>query len=242
MIEVFNEYVNAYDMNNPKIRLKYDHSFRVMDLSLKYAKILGFNEEDTLLAGQIGLLHDIGRFEQARKYNTLNDLGSIDHADLGVKILFEDNLIDKFNIDRKNYEIIKKTIKNHNKYEIQARLNERELLHAKLIRDTDKLDILYNAAYLNHLDLTTTSEGISPLVLDDILNRRCVKSENVRNNNDRIVRFLAFVFNIYNDECLKEISEHIKIVYERLEYKQKFEEVYNLIMDYIEERIGQNVR
>ena len=148
MIEVFNEYVNNYDMDNPKIKLKYDHSIRVAELSLKYARKLGFYEEDINLAYIIGLLHDIGRFEQAKRFDSFVDLETIDHADLGCEILFEQNIIKKFDIDEKYYEIIKKVIRNHNKHEIEPGLNEQELLHAKLIRDTDKLDILYNMAYL----------------------------------------------------------------------------------------------
>ena len=35
----------------------------------------------------IGLLHDIGRFEQVKVYDTFSDIDSIDHADYGVEIL-----------------------------------------------------------------------------------------------------------------------------------------------------------
>ena len=101
MIEVFNEYVNNYDIENPKIKLKYDHSIRVMELSLKYAKKLNFSQEDINLAYMIGLLHDIGRFEQAKRFDNFVELETIDHADLGCKILFEENLIKKFDIDEK---------------------------------------------------------------------------------------------------------------------------------------------
>ena len=46
MIEEFNKYVSNYDLNNKDIRLKYNHSFRVMELSEKYANLLGLYEED----------------------------------------------------------------------------------------------------------------------------------------------------------------------------------------------------
>ena len=119
MLEVFNEYVSNYDMNNLKIKLKYDHSIRVMELSLKYARLLGFSEEDINLAYIIGLLHDIGRFEQAKRFDSYVDLETIDHADLGCEILFGENVIQKFDINEKYYEIIKKAITNHNKHEIE---------------------------------------------------------------------------------------------------------------------------
>ena len=42
-----------------------------------------------------GLLHDIGRFEQLKRYQSFIDSQTIDHANLGVTILFDDNLIEK---------------------------------------------------------------------------------------------------------------------------------------------------
>ena len=45
----------------------------------------------------------------------------------------------------KDDELIIKAVRNHNKYKIEEGLNERELLHAKIIRDADKLDIMYEA-------------------------------------------------------------------------------------------------
>ena len=44
----------------------------------------------------LGLLHDIGRFEQVKRYNTFNDSQSVDHAELGADILFKEGLIDRF--------------------------------------------------------------------------------------------------------------------------------------------------
>lgn len=59
-----------------------------MALNKKYAKLLGFNEEDIYLAEIIGLLHDFGRFEQLRKYHSYNDATTIDHADYSIEQLF----------------------------------------------------------------------------------------------------------------------------------------------------------
>ena len=38
-------------------------------------------------------------------------------------------------------EVILKAVKNHNKFEIENNLNDKELLFTKMIRDTDKIDI-----------------------------------------------------------------------------------------------------
>ena len=115
-IKEFDKFVSNYDIGNERIKLKYNHSYRVMKLSEKYSKKIGFSKEDIELAKIIGLLHDIGRFEQVKLYNTFNDKESVDHALLGVKLLFEDGLISKFWDKEEDYEIIKYSILNHNKY------------------------------------------------------------------------------------------------------------------------------
>ena len=92
----FEKYVKPYDIQNAKISRKIAHSYRVVDVIGTNCKSLNLTEEDIELAKLIGLLHDIGRFEQIRIYDTFSDKDSIDHANLGVKILFEDGLIRNF--------------------------------------------------------------------------------------------------------------------------------------------------
>lgn len=142
----FIEYVKKYDTNNENIKRKEQHSLRVMKICEKIAKELKLTEEKIRLAVLIGLLHDIGRFEQYTIYETFSDKLSVDHADLGEKILDNNNFIRDFIIDDKYDKIIKCAIRNHNKYEIQKEIDEQELLYAKIIRDADKIDILYETA------------------------------------------------------------------------------------------------
>ena len=103
--EAFSEYVKPYDITNGKVILKIEHTFRTVKVAKKIAEDLKLSQEQTLLAQLISLLHDIGRFEQLRIYNTFKDRQSIDHADLGVKILFEDGIIRKFIQDTKYDDI-----------------------------------------------------------------------------------------------------------------------------------------
>ena len=138
----FDEYVSNYDMKDPDINYKYYHSYRVMDIMELLAKKLNMNELDIHLAKVIGLLHDIGRFEQDKLYNSFKDT-KFDHGNFGVTILKENNFLDKFNIDKDDYEVVYKAIDNHNQFKINDNLTERELFFSKLIRDADKLDILY---------------------------------------------------------------------------------------------------
>ena len=104
--EAFDNYVKNYDMSNEKISLKYYHTYRVCEQSTSICKSLNLSKEDTDIAYLIALLHDIGRFEQIKVYDTFDDEKSIDHALFGCKILFEEGLIREFIIDDSYDEII----------------------------------------------------------------------------------------------------------------------------------------
>lgn len=89
----FQEYTDRYDSTDPKIKLKVNHTYRVADLCERIAKSLDLAQEDIDLAWLSGMLHDIGRFEQLRRYHTFSDAQSIDHAKFAVELLYEDGLI-----------------------------------------------------------------------------------------------------------------------------------------------------
>ena len=115
-IEEFKKYVANYDNLNPKVIFKREHSLRVMTEAKEIAKSLKLEKEEIDLATIIGLLHDIGRFEQVKRYNTFKDIKSIDHGNLGVEILKENLYIRKYIEEEKYDNIIFKAIENHNKF------------------------------------------------------------------------------------------------------------------------------
>lgn len=236
MIDEFINYVSNYDLNNIKIKLKYDHSIRVMNLMMKYAKELGFASYEVELASVIGLLHDIGRFEQLKRYDSFNDKETIDHATLGVKLLFEDNLIKKFWSNKDDYELIEFAIKNHNKLNIEKCNNEKFLKYAKLIRDTDKIDILYVYGVSDELKVRSENISISKPILNCIKDNKTVSYDLINNKNDELSISFSYIFDINYDICLKEFLYNLNILYNKLEYKEKFKEIYMLINEYVKDK------
>ena len=93
MLEAFENYISKYSLDQSYMKLKHDHSIRVMELMDKYAKELNYSEEDIEIAKLIGLLHDIGRFEQYKVFGNDKDHKTVDHADYSVVQLFEKNQI-----------------------------------------------------------------------------------------------------------------------------------------------------
>ena len=167
---VFKKCTDNYDTSDDKIKLKVDHTYRVAALSERIASSLGLGDDDTNLAWLIGMLHDIGRFEQWKNYGTFSDAESIDHAHYGVELLFEDGLIEKFasendtkdlkgtkdlketavkseNEEKETKEIseldiLRTAIWNHSAYRVEEGLTDRVKMFCNIIRDADKIDIL----------------------------------------------------------------------------------------------------
>ena len=91
--KTFQEYTDRYDSTNPKIKLKIDHTYRVANLCEQIAQSLELSAAEVDLAWLSGMLHDVGRFEQLRRYNTFSDAQSIDHARFAVEMLYDEGLI-----------------------------------------------------------------------------------------------------------------------------------------------------
>lgn len=144
VIDSFNEYTASYNLDDPKIRLKYEHTFRVADISEKIASsIPDMSNDDINLAWLIGMLHDIGRFEQVRRFGTFYDKDSVNHAMFGADLLFDNEKKDpRLIFDIPDPSIVETAIRNHSSYILPDNLTERELLFCNIIRDADKLDII----------------------------------------------------------------------------------------------------
>ena len=143
------------------------------------------SEEDTSLAKMIALLHDIGRFEQLKQFDSfLPD--TMDHAAYGVKILFDNaphqNLIRNFIPESDFDEIIRISIAKHSDFKLDGISDARTLLHAKIIRDADKLDncrVKLEDRLETFMDTSAEETGasaISPKVRDSILRHECILS------------------------------------------------------------------
>ena len=140
----FLDYVKNYDPEDPMIRHKVTHTFRVAGLAERIAASLGADGEGVDFAWLLGLLHDIGRFEQVRQYGTFIDSQSVDHAEFGADILFGQKLIEAFPAEGLPEEwrsIAETAIRLHNKLTLPEDLNDEMRMFCQILRDADKVDI-----------------------------------------------------------------------------------------------------
>lgn len=241
----FLKYVNNFDNTEYCIEQKKQHSLRVMEISKEIAEKLKLEKEKIELATLIGLLHDIARFEQYTIYRTFRDFDSIDHGDYGVQILEKD--IRKY-IDINQYdEIIKKAVKNHNKYKIEKGLNLEEELYAKIIRDADKLDIIYEAVdvfWKEKKEVQEIENGkLSEKMLEDFYSYKVANNINRISMADQILRFASFIFDI-NFKCSLEIlreNDNISKMIDRFNYQipeteEELKKIKQFANNYINEK------
>lgn len=136
---VFQEYLKDYDQNNDKVRLKIVHTYGVVKQAEEVCRRRNLDEETVSLAKIIALLHDIGRFEQLKQFDSFEPT-TMDHAAYGVQILFEEGMIRRFMPDDRWDEIIRTAIAKHSDFVLEGVSDPCALFHARLIRDADKLD------------------------------------------------------------------------------------------------------
>lgn len=182
--KVFAEYVRHYDAEDPKIRLKILHTYKVSELCEEIARdLFGTMEikevsaqENIDLAWLIGMLHDIGRFEQVRRYHTLIDAKSVSHAALGTRILFEEGMLARFitaESEDPDVRVLRAAIAYHSDYRIPGDMDERTRMFCQILRDADKLDIF-------RVNCETPLEDIYHITKEELLHAEV--SEDVMEN------------------------------------------------------------
>ena len=246
----FMKYVSGYDITNPNIDRKIYHSLRVMEYCKNIAESLNFNKEEIDLAILIGLLHDIARFEQYTLHQTFSDYKSgFDHGNIAVEILEKDNFIRKFIKDGKYDEIIKVSIKNHNKFEIEEGLDDKAEVYCKIIRDADKLDIFYEAIEMFWSTDEETQDIETGIVSEEYLNyvikeNPILRDGKKRSKLDAVIFVITLIFNLNFKYSFKYLLENkiVEKILDRFEYKNEkgknqVEEVKMIAVNYLKKNI-----
>ena len=245
----FKNFTKNYDITNDRIKVKIDHTYKVSKNSKEIAKSLNLSEEEIKLAELIGLLHDIGRFEQIKNYNTYLDKKSIDHATKALLILFTEGKIRNYIEENKYDNIIYKAIENHNKIKINDNLTKKEQLFCKIIRDADKLDI-YRIVTTKKIEnaVSIKTEDISKEILSDKIYNNFLKEEpilyqDIKTNIDNMVIWIAYIYDINFKETFNKIKQenYIEKIVKRVNFKdqktkERMEEIKEKANKYINQK------
>ena len=115
------------------MQLKRTHTAFVVRNATLIADGEGFAPEAREKALAAALLHDTGRYEQLRRYNTFRDSDSVDHAVFSYDIVREKGWVTD--------EDVLNAVLWHNRRELPGDMTPLAALAAHTVRDADKLDI-----------------------------------------------------------------------------------------------------
>jgi putative nucleotidyltransferase with HDIG domain len=236
------DYAEGYDRAN--IILKIEHSRRVAKDSYDIAKALQFDDSDCILAKIIGILHDIGRFEQYRRYGTFSDARSVDHAAFGIEIIKKHGILKE--LDDNDHEVAIKAVLYHNLLHLPEENNQRVILFARLLRDADKLDIFkvlteyYLIRHKNRnrtLELDLPENGdFSQEVYEAVMNKQDVDFKNIKNLNDFKLLQAGWIFKLYFAPAIKLFIDrnYFSIIKAALPKDPRSDEIIKKINTYLE--------
>lgn len=209
ILQAFSAYTSRFDASDLMIANKKNHTMHVACNCEWIAKECGLTKDDIDLAWLIGILHDIGRFEQVSRTGAYTD-SIIDHAEVGIRVLFHDGLIDEF-IDERISEI-KLAVLYHNRLDLPSGLLDREKCFCNIIRDADKID---NFRGFNENDFVSFHERslysvqhstISDTVLECFKNHSTIPHCLIKTDADFFLLPFALLFGIVY-ECSYELIE-----------------------------------
>lgn len=242
----FNRYVKGFKYDDPELQqnidLKEGHTKRVCAEILKIGKETGLDELQLNLAETIALLHDIGRFRQFSEFRTFSDRKSVDHAELGIRVLSEERVLDHLNAETR--ELIICTIRSHNKPALPEGKTDECLFFTKMLRDADKLDILrmltlyYNSRNRRRNDTLTLNlqdtPGYSKEVCNAVFNRKIVNLKHVKNLNDLKLLQLSWIFDVNFRATANYIMKYsyLEKIRSVLPDTQEISDIYNNIIRY----------
>lgn len=214
----FEKYTDDYDSTDEKVKLKIDHTYRVAELCERIAQAEGMDAADVDLAWLLGMLHDVGRFEQLRRYGTFIDADSIDHAQLGADILFgtgesEQGRIRDYVQGMEEDVLIETAIRVHNRYRVPEGLPARTEKLSHILRDADKIDILkVNVEVpLEEIYNTTTEElrnvEVSEAVMESFYEHKATLRDIRQTIVDHVVGHISLVYELVFPESLRITKE-----------------------------------
>ena len=159
------------------------------------------------------MLHDVGRFEQLRRYNTFNDAQSISHAALSASVLFDEGHIRDYIDDAAEDALLRTAVAWHSAFRLPEELDDRTRMFCQILRDADKIDILrVNVETPMEEIYNVSTEAlrqslVTPAVLDAFYEHHCILHSLKKWPADNAVGHASLVFELCYPESLRIVDE-----------------------------------
>lgn len=229
------------------LSLKEKHTFRVCSTIRTIASHLDISDDDINLAESIGLLHDIGRFEQFKKYGTFSDARSVNHGELGAEVLKKADILDDLPSDTK--ELIIFAVLNHNRLEPDNNVPDRYILFSNMLRDADKIDIyefFTSSVYGKEIPpehpiaLELPDEPLmTDEILESLLNKQVSNMKHLKYLNDLKLNQLSWIYDFNFHISLQIIKEknYIEKILTTLPQTEEILEISSMLSEFINNKI-----
>lgn len=226
----FSDYVRCFLDSPPEVHdnivLKLQHSIAVAREMEALARSLALDEAGVVLAKTMGLLHDVGRFQQFMQFRTFVDKRSVDHGRLGAEIIENHHTLN--GVDENIRHIVCWVLRVHNRNAMPPVPDKAYSFFGGMLRDADKLDIFritlsfyqsggYRGPSMG-LSGCSRSNAISPAVASAIQDRRMVDMDHVQSWQDTLMLRMSWVFDI-----------NFKPTFERLHQRKYLEALCRLL-------------
>ncbi len=241
-------YLGKDPVHDYYIRLKRGHSLRVCAIMRRLGRSLDLADEEIILAQAIGLLHDLGRFDQYDRYRTFRDPVSLDHGAYGADLIAANGLLGDLNAaDRK---VLLTAVRQHNKAALGDHLPDASRFWAGLVRDADKLDIwdvVTVRTIRNPPPACSAPDGrlsdaprVSPAVLEALRAQTCVPTAALRTHHDQALFHMGWVFDLNCVQSLRRVMErgYLARLHASLAPHPDFDAAYGWVLRYVDGRLG----
>lgn len=205
----FHAFVDGFRPDDPEdlrnVELKRLHSLEVLGIARRVAASATDDARLRHVCLVAALYHDCGRFPQYMHYHTFSDTESVNHGELGARVLRgHPQALDGLDPESRRYVL--GTVFLHNRKFLPPRLPAPLRLMLQVVRDSDKLDIL--RVMLGHFDPTQPKnpaatlhliddpERYTPEILEAALRRETLDYRHMRWLNDFKLLLLAWAFDL----------------------------------------------
>lgn len=243
----FHSYVQSFYSADEKlyfhVRLKEEHTLRVVEHGSEIGRWLALSPEQLKLAEIATLLHDIGRFKQYQTYGTFNDGLSVNHAELGLEILEESTILTVAGLSAEQQILVKQAVLYHNRRNLPDDIEADCSLLSKITRDADKLDIFSMLVTDNKENQIpqppelTCASNYSAHIIQELLEGHLITPKDIKTSADLMLFRLSWIYDLnfsYSFSYLLQ-RQYIEKLIGKLPDTDEIQDVYRYIRKYAEE-------
>lgn len=208
----FYELCSKFSLSDPNILRKFVHGIDTANCTFSLASSKYYDKESREFIYAVGLLHDVGRMVQWKRYASFSDTKTRPHEILGIELLKE-NWIERFFKTKQEQKLALKLIEHHTTPYNGKDQNMQKYL--PILQDGDNYaNLKYTATGLQRLWLTM--DGVSPAVLAKFRLRQSLHGTPIHTKLDRILQFLSRAYVIKHNLLKRDLlaRKYINSIYD----------------------------